>query len=118
MIYVNGDIYVGEWKSDKKEGLGKLTKTDSTTMEGDWKNDELVKGWTCECDVKVDIQDGINSYIYKNGNKYNGEFKNKMRNGKGTMKYLNGDVYNGDWVDNKRQGSGKLTTRNGTEYIG
>ena len=60
----NENIYEGEWKNDIKEGLGKLAKTDGTTMEGEWYNNDLVKGCICECDVKVDIQDGINSYIY------------------------------------------------------
>ena len=44
---------------------------------------------------------------YKNGNEYRGEFKNGVKDGKGTMYYKNGYVYEGDWKNGKRDGIGK-----------
>ena len=33
---------------------------------------------------------------YKNGDIYEGEFKNDLKKGKGKMIYKNGDIYEGD----------------------
>ena len=41
------------------------------------------------------------------GEYYIGQFKNGLRNGKGTDYYQNGDIlYDGDFVDDKREGNG------------
>jgi hypothetical protein len=42
MTYKNGDYYVGEWKDNKKHGLGKLFKNNKI-YEGRWNKDELVQ---------------------------------------------------------------------------
>ena len=47
------------------------------------------------------------SEIYKNGT-YEGEFKNGLREGKGTMNYNNGFIYEGDWKNDRREGKGLL----------
>ncbi len=50
-------------------------------------------------------------YYYENGNKYDGEYLDNKRNGKGTFtwgeKKWRGDKYVGDWVQDKRHGRGK-----------
>lgn len=43
---------------------------------------------------------------YKNGGEHEGEWKDGLRDGKGTMQYPNGDKYEGDWKENKRDGQG------------
>ena len=45
--------------------------------------------------------------IDKKGNKYEGQFKNGVRHGKGTMIYKNGYKYEGEWVNGLREGHGK-----------
>lgn len=50
--------------------------------------------------------DGSGVYTFKNGNVYNGQFKDNMRHGYGTYKWLNGDSYIGEYVNNERQGEG------------
>jgi hypothetical protein len=42
----------------------------------------------------------------KKNDRYDGSYKNGMRNGKGTMVYDNGDKYVGQWKDDKRNGTG------------
>ena len=42
------------------------------------------------------------SETYKNGI-YEGEFKNGLREGKGTMNYKNGYIYEGDWKNDRRE---------------
>ena len=45
---------------------------------------------------------------YKNGNVFEGFWKNDKATGLGVMTYNNGDKYGGSWVDGKRQGEGKM----------
>ena len=37
--------------------------------------------------------------IYYNGNNYEGDWKNNLKEGYGIMKYGNGDEFNGNWVN-------------------
>jgi hypothetical protein len=54
--------------------------------------------------------------IYSNGDKYEGEWKNDTKDGKGkeikklvgTYTYSNGDKYDGDWDKNKKSGKGSF----------
>ena len=41
---------------------------------------------------------------YNNGDKYEGQFLNNKKEGKGIMEYYNGDEYNGDWKNDKKEG--------------
>ena len=60
-----------------------------------------------EGDYINDKREGNGKYIWENGNYYIGQWKNSLRNGKGTMYYSNGkikhegDWINGEFVDNK-----------------
>ena len=45
---------------------------------------------------------------YNSGDRYEGEFKNDIREGKGIMYYNNGKIENGDWKDDKFQKKGFL----------
>ena len=44
------------------------------------------------------------SFFFKNGNKYEGEFWNGVKNGIGTFRYPNGNIYEGEWKDDKYLG--------------
>ena len=44
--------------------------------------------------------------FYDNGERYEGEFKNSKKNGKGIMYYNDGGRYEGDWINKKREGKG------------
>jgi hypothetical protein len=44
---------------------------------------------------------------YADGNKYEGDWKNDMREGTGVLEFINGDKYEGDWENDKRNGRGK-----------
>ena len=41
-MYVNGDKYVGEWKDDKKDGLGTYTWADGSSDTGYYLNGQFV----------------------------------------------------------------------------
>ena len=56
--------------------------------------------------------------VDKNGNKYEGDFSDNKRHGRGTMTYQDGSKYEGDWIDNKREGQGINTWSKGERYTG
>ena len=70
--------------------------------------------------INTKIKDGFGKYIYENGDYYEGEWKNYLRNGIGTLYNKNGKIeYIGDWVNDKREGKGTLCYENGKiEYDG
>ena len=47
--------------------------------------------------------------VYPNGDQYNGDYVDGIRQGKGKYVYANGDKYEGDFKNNKKHGIGKLT---------
>jgi hypothetical protein len=34
--YLNGDVYEGDWRADKKEGFGNLKMSTGDNYEGEW----------------------------------------------------------------------------------
>lgn len=56
--------------------------------------------------------------IYGNGDKYEGDLKNGMRNGKGIYIYASGASYNGEWLNNESDGIGTYTGKDGSKIIG
>jgi len=73
------------------------------------------------------IRNGKGKMTYKNGDVYDGEWKNNEKHGKGKMtygkdgdvhkKYKNG-VYEGHWINDQKWGEGKMTyTKNGRERV-
>ena len=49
---------------------------------------------------------------------YIGEWKDNLRNGKGTLCYKDGLKYQGDFINNKFEGKGKYIYEDGNYYIG
>ena len=48
----------------------------------------------------------IGIYDYANGNRYDGMWKNGVKNGQGTLTYANGDKYEGILKEDKKDGKG------------
>jgi hypothetical protein len=40
MIYINGDVYEGNWADNLREGKGKMIYANGDIYEGNWLNDE------------------------------------------------------------------------------
>lgn len=49
---------------------------------------------------------GFHRDMQASGGKYEGEYKNDVKNGYGVYTYANGDVYEGQWQDGKKHGRG------------
>jgi hypothetical protein len=69
-------------------------------------------------DWEDDMKNGQGTFYYAQGGSYKGEWVNNMRNGYGVNTWPNGDQYKGNWEDNKRQGKGTFTYADGGKYIG
>ena len=52
------------------------------------------------------------------GSKYDGDWKNDKKNGKGLYYWTNGDHYSGDWLDDHRTGNGVYYYKNGDIFYG
>ena len=65
------------------------------------------------------VIEGKGKYIWEDGDYYIGEFKDGLKNGKGTSYYSNGKIkYEGNFLNNKFEGKGKYIFENGDYQIG
>ena len=74
-------------------------------------------------EIKNGLKEGKGILYYNKDSKikedrYEGDFHNDKREGKGILFWKNGDKYEGDWKDDKREGKGKVTFINGEIYEG
>lgn len=65
-----------------------------------------------------DCENGKGRFIFENGDKYIGEFKNAVPHGRGVYYNKDGSSYKGPFVNGKRQGYGTFTWSNGEQYVG
>jgi hypothetical protein len=78
---VKGELYIGEWKNGKPDGLG--------TFYVDYDNDKL---WRYEGSWKNGEFSGRGVFVEDSRKTYIGEFKNNKRHGKGTLIWPNGSA--------------------------
>lgn len=69
-------------------------------------------------EFKYGVFNGRGTYIYSTGDKYVGEFRDGKRNGQGTHIYSNGDKYAGEFRNGKRNGQGTYTFADGRVSLG
>jgi hypothetical protein len=97
-------IYTGEWKNDKRDGVGCIEYTSGNIIEGEFDNNNF------------NDKDGM--YRFKNGDEYRGEFKDYIFHGKGTFTYKDGRKYVGEWKFGKKHGYGIYYWTDGDIYKG
>ena len=105
--YVNGDQYIGGWRSDMRFGHGRIAFKNGDKYEGAWLDDVI---------------HGSGAYKYSEGEYagaiYIGEFKDGARHGRGKMLMKDRSMYDGFWEDGDKHGKGLLTTDTGEETYG
>ena len=90
----NKEKFEMEYNNDKIECFGIINFDDGRILSGKFDND---------CNP---IKGEIN---YKNGDNYIGDLnENGLKNGKGIMKYINGEIYDGNWENDLKNGNGLL----------
>lgn len=88
-----GNTYEGHFLDGQFHGEGVyIDAKNKRTLEGTFKNNNLVKG----------------KMISPDGSFYEGEYKNGMKNGSGVVTYPNGQVYVGTFENDKKHGLGTL----------
>lgn len=103
MLEMNGP-YEGEWKGNKKEGIGKkIFNADKSTYLGEWKDN---------------MKDGFGIYVWEDKTKYTGGWKQDKYHGFGVKSWSDGDKYSGGWKEDKKQSSGTYVWSNGDRYEG
>ena len=68
--------------------------------------------------LREEYGNGQGTYIYPNGEKYRGDWKNGKYHGHGTFTYPDGIMYVGKWKNDKRHGKGTETFPDGKKYEG
>ncbi|MEP7321511.1 MAG: caspase family protein [Saprospiraceae bacterium] len=137
MVYADGKKNSGTWKEDKLSGNNEQTlaaTTDggsrtkirwnsptnsniaSSNQEANGSNQDSNKPAVLKnCnDAVCNNENGV--YIFKDGSKYVGPFKNGNPYGKGIVYYANGDRYEGEWDDIAPQGQGMMYFTSGRVY--
>ena len=96
--YPNGQIkYEGEYLNGKRHGQGTAYYSNGEiAFKGIYYQGNKKDGYGKESGTNPD---GLKW-------EFEGEYKDYMRNGKGTMHWSNGDTYEGDWKDGERTGNG------------
>jgi hypothetical protein len=99
MVYHNGRSYEGDWVDDMRQGEGIERYPNGHIYKGAFKNGKK------EINL-VGKAEGHGEYLWQNGEKYIGEWKNGLKEGKGRWESGNGDFYDGDWKNSKAHGNG------------
>ena len=105
MTYDNG-IYDGEWQNDKKNGKGTYTWNDGKKYDGAYVDDVrdgkgVFSNW-------VDLTNGYSGTYY-------GESKNDQFDGYGSFLFDNGDKFEGVYKENQYW-TGTYTKKDGSQY--
>ena len=136
--YFNGSEYKGAWQGDKQHGNGELTYSDGRIRSGFW-SENIFQGTsdpviiektggprppTPNVKEKIGVcqsgncQNGRGTYLYADGNTYEGDFQNGFANGIGKISYYNGDVYEGEIEKALLHGKGMMIFANGNKVQG
>ena len=75
-------------------------------------------GHRYEGDWKNNKKEGKGIYYYNNGDRYEGNFINDKYDGKGVFYFSNGNRYEGNFKNDKREGEGILYYNNGDRMMG
>lgn len=84
MTFANGDVFDGYWKDNKPDGLGTFNYATGVVYSGNFKNGRFHNYGVVSCT--------------RTGMKYEGEWVNGFREGKGRLVYPDGSFYDGDWL--------------------
>ena len=94
--YSNGDTFIGKYKNDLRDGEGSIMYKNGDFLHGTFHNDEIVKGYIS----------------YKDGRKYEGEWKDGKFHGKGEFRNIDKSIFNGEWKNGLKHG--KFIYRDGS----
>ncbi len=136
MFYNDGTKFSGTWKDSKKNGTGRLFLLSGEVIRGEWafgnhledaENTpppevsstretapipEDMASSLRNCNL-VFCADGVGTFMYSDGSRYIGDFKDGHPQGQAAVFYTNGDRYEGAWEGHAPHGEGILYFANG-----
>ncbi|KRX10994.1 Protein kinase-like domain [Pseudocohnilembus persalinus] len=105
---------IGEIQFNKLILLSYKEKENKVIVKLDFGNGDLYEG-----EILDNMRNGYGKQIWKNGAVYEGNWLNNNKHGQGIYKNKEGDYYEGSWFKNKKQGHGILISkRNDIFYEG
>lgn len=119
--------YDGQLKKGISHGQGTFTYKNGATCTGIWSGDFTGKNIECttstgrkyyEGELKNRKRDGSGTAYFSNGDKYIGQWKDNKKEGQGTYYFVVGNKYVGEFKDDKYEGQGTFYFENGNKYIG
>lgn len=120
-FYPNGDKHTGEFAYGLAHGQGERLYTDGKRLDGQWLEGGYVqppsRHNTTGCQNGNCIN-GFGTYIFKQGDHYEGSFTNGLPHGNGIVNYANGDRYEGSMINGSFGGYGTYYESNGAIYQG
>lgn len=120
-FYPNGDKYRGEFQNGYPHGSGTMYHASGGKKSGRWYEGEFLANASTMrskgC-VQGDCQNGFGKYVFNDGAKYTGPFRNGFPEGKGTVIYPNGERYEGFMSKGAFEGTGTYFMPNGTRMTG
>ncbi len=100
----SGCQYKGQVKDGYAHGVGIYIADDGSRFEGKFDDG--------------DFNDLTGRWMDKEGNFYQGGFKNARFHGTGTLKMSNGKIISGEWINNTPQGYGSIHVMTRSNHIG
>lgn len=113
-------LYAGEWIADQRSGMGIMYYDDKGVAPrfGIWKDNKFSHKYEDLGCLEGDCYTGFGVYVWNDGSRYEGNFKNGERNGEGIYYYTKGGKYIGNQVNGKRHGWGTYHYPSGSKYVG
>ncbi|MEO5991302.1 MAG: DNA/RNA non-specific endonuclease, partial [Ferruginibacter sp.] len=142
LITTEGVVYDGEWLNGVPNGVGQYTYLDIEEYEGEWEDGRPKGTGVFNCEdytyegsftngllngfgeinykktkdkyngyFKEGIKDSIGEYTFNSGNNYKGTFEKDQFNGIGIFTYKDGSNYQGDFYEGLFYGAGTLTLK-------
>lgn len=115
-FYADGSKYIGEWKNGYYNGEGTKYNGPNDIRTGLWQNGEYLgtkEDQSKKGCITGDCFNGEGTYVFGDGSKYIGSFKNGELEGEGICYYSNGTKYNGGWRNDLFHGCGRMYFLNG-----
>jgi len=123
IFYKDGRVFEGDFVDGKGEGTGKvLYKNGKVCYEGGFSNTRFEGQGVLSAEAPLPLQGAFNyknlEAIGNNWTRYEGEFKDGKKHGKGTLSLTNGEKFTGEWRYDIAEGNGVFSSIDGRNIQG